>query len=74
MAQIKPQPILSLCIPIYNRQDYLQRQLERFLEDRDLFVEDIHLFISDMHSDIRVLVSCLRTCKQINQDLHTILY
>lgn len=62
MAQIKPQPILSLCIPIYNRQDYLQRQLERFLEDRDLFVEDIHLFISDNCStdDLR---SCVEKYK-----------
>lgn len=40
-------PILSICIPIFNRLAYLERMLERFLEDKDLFENDIHLFISD---------------------------
>ena len=40
-------PILSICIPIYNRIDYLHRMLSRFLEDKELFINDIHLFIAD---------------------------
>ena len=47
MAQIEKQPVLSLCIPIYNRLAYLERQLKRFLEDKDLFEEKIQLVISD---------------------------
>ena len=41
------QPLLSLCIPIYNRLEYLKRMLERFLEDKILFAETIDLLISD---------------------------
>lgn len=41
------QPILSICIPIYNRLSYLEKMLSRFFEDKDLFDEEIHLFISD---------------------------
>lgn len=41
------QPLLSLCIPIYNRLEYLKRMLERFLEDKILFEETIDLLISD---------------------------
>lgn len=41
------QPLLSLCIPIYNRLEYLKRMLERFLEDKILFEEIIDLLISD---------------------------
>ena len=41
------QPLLSLCIPIYNRLGYLKRMLERFLEDKILFEETIDLLISD---------------------------
>lgn len=40
-------PLLSICIPIYNRKQYLQMMLERFLEDKELFQNEIHLFISD---------------------------
>lgn len=47
MAQLDNQPILSLCIPIYNRLAYLERQLLRMLEDKDLFEEQIQLIISD---------------------------
>lgn len=43
----KSYPILSLCIPIYNRLEYLEKMLERFLEDKDLFQEAIYLYISD---------------------------
>ena len=41
------EPILSICIPIYNRIYYLRRTLERLLLDKDLFVEEIQLYISD---------------------------
>lgn len=45
------QPLLSLCIPIYNRLQYLERQLAHFLNDKDLFEKDIHLLISDNCSE-----------------------
>ena len=41
------QPILSICIPIYNRLFYLEKMLYRFWEDKDLFDEKIYLFIAD---------------------------
>lgn len=48
MAPIeRKQPLLSICIPIYNRIAFLERQLERMLEDRFLFEEQIQLIISD---------------------------
>ncbi len=40
-------PLLSICIPIYNRKEYLERMLSSFYIDKQLFQEDIHLFISD---------------------------
>lgn len=48
MAQIeRKRPLLSLCIPIYNRIAFLERQFERMLEDKELFEEQIQLIISD---------------------------
>ena len=47
MAQIIVQPLLSLCIPIYNRLSYLEKQLARMLEDKYLFEKQIQLIISD---------------------------
>lgn len=41
------QPLLSICIPIYNRLSYLEKMLSRFLEDKDLFQTEIDLMISD---------------------------
>lgn len=41
------QPVLSICVPIYNRLSYLERMLSRFMEDKDLFGDKVHLFISD---------------------------
>lgn len=41
------QPLLSICIPIYDRLPYLERMLGHFLKDKDLFEEKIDLFISD---------------------------
>lgn len=63
MAQIISQPILSLCIPIYNRLKYLERQLARFVEDKDLFGDQIQLIISD-NCSTDDLQSC---CKKYQQ-------
>lgn len=51
-------PFLSLYIPIYNRIDYLERQLDRFLEDKDLFEDVIQLTISDNCSEEDLLSCC----------------
>jgi len=51
MAQVNNKPVLSLCIPIYNRLAYLERQLKRFLEDKILFEDKIQLIISDNCSE-----------------------
>lgn len=40
-------PLLSICIPIYNRRAYLERMLARFYEDRTLFEHDVQLYVSD---------------------------
>lgn len=40
-------PLLTICIPIYNRLPYLKKMLERFFEDRKLFETKIELIISD---------------------------
>ena len=56
------QPLLSLCIPIYNRLEYLKRMLERFLEDKILFEETIDLLISDNCSTVD-LESCVNEFK-----------
>lgn len=45
------QALLSICIPIYNRANYLELMLARFMEDVDLFNEKIDLFISDNCSE-----------------------
>ena len=41
------QPLLSICIPIYNRIEYLEKMLNRFMEDKQLFDDKIDLLISD---------------------------
>lgn len=43
--------LLSICIPIYNRESYLKKMLSRFTEDKELFQEKIELIISDNHSN-----------------------
>lgn len=59
MAQIeKKRPLLSLCIPIYNRIAFLERQFERMLEDKELFAEQIQLIISDNCSADNLLSCC----------------
>ena len=40
-------PILSICIPIYNRANYLKRSLDVFLNEKQLFEEEVQLYISD---------------------------
>lgn len=61
MAQMKP--TLSLCIPIYNRLSYLERQLARMIEDKELFEERIQLVISD-NCSLDDLQSCCETYQQ----------
>lgn len=41
------QPLLSICIPIYNRSVFLNRMLQRFLQEKELFCNSIELFVSD---------------------------
>ncbi len=64
MAQLKKQPLLSLCIPIYNRLEYLKRQLERFSEDKELFNEVIQLIISDNCSEDDIQGCCKKYQQQ----------
>lgn len=45
------QPVLSICIPIYNRAEYLKRQFEQFLQCKELFGDKVQLFISDNCSE-----------------------
>lgn len=45
------QPVLSICIPIYNRAEYLKRQFEQFLQCKELFGDRVQLFISDNCSE-----------------------
>lgn len=66
MAQLKP--ILSLYIPIYNRLSFLERQLARMLEDRDLFEEQIQLIVSDNCSEDD-LKSCCEKYQQLGLHL-----
>lgn len=49
-GMINNSALLSICIPIYNRESYLKKMLSRFTEDRELFQEKIELIISDNHS------------------------
>ena len=63
------QPILSICIPIYNRLSYLEKMLSRFWEDKDLFDEKIHLFIADNCSQ-----EDLRSCCKKFQTMGLSLY
>lgn len=60
MAQIIDKPILSICIPIYNRLSYLERMLERFYEEKELFDSKIELYISDNHSEDDLQTCCNR--------------
>lgn len=55
---INNEPILSICIPIYNRADYLIRHFNQCLKYKELFDEKVQLFISDNCSDqnLRIVV------------------
>ena len=52
------QPVLSICIPIYNRIEFLRRHFEQFIKNKELFSEKIHLYVSDNCSkdDLQSLV------------------
>ena len=65
------EPVLSICIPIYNRSSCLVEMLDRFLEDRDLFEEKIFLYISDNDSkeDLKAIVEDYRG-KGLNVHYH----
>lgn len=52
------QPLLSICVPIYNRRSCLEKMLSRFLEDKDLFKERVDLLISD-NASTEDLKSCV---------------
>lgn len=43
--------LLTISIPIYNRASYLEKMLNRFMQDKLLFEETINLFISDNCSE-----------------------
>ena len=51
-------PLLSICVPIYNRLSFLKMMLERFMEDKSLFEKKIELIISDNCSK-EDLLSCV---------------
>lgn len=70
MAQVTQQPLLSICIPIYNRLSFLERQLNRMLEDKELFEEQIQLIISD-NCSTDDLKSC---CEKYQQHGLTLTY
>ena len=61
-------PLLAICIPIYNRLEYLDRMLDRFLEDKDLFQDTIYLFISD-NCSTQDLKSCCLKYKELGLNL-----
>lgn len=65
------EPILSLCIPIYNREVFLNKMLSRFLEDKDLFENQISLYISDNCSQDNLGACCLAYQEQgLHIDYH----
>ena len=66
MASQTEIPVLTICIPIYNRIEYLERQLGRFLEDKYLFRNKIRLVISD-NCSLQDLQSCCQ--RYIDQGL-----
>ena len=41
------QPLLSICIPTYNREKYLQECLESIIHQEGFNTEDIEIVISD---------------------------
>lgn len=45
------EPILTIAIPIYNREKYLRRMYESFLVDKDLFDGKVYLYVSDNCSE-----------------------
>lgn len=56
--------LLSICIPIYNREEYLNKMLNSFLKEKELFINDIHLFVSDNCSEDNLKVLCEQYIKE----------
>lgn len=56
-------PILSICIPIYNRVSCLELSLQCFLSEKELFLNDIELYISDNCSEDDI-EGCIRKYQQ----------
>lgn len=52
--------LLSICIPIYNREKYLKKTLSRFLNDKNLFSDKIQLYISDNCSEDDLESVCMK--------------
>jgi glycosyltransferase involved in cell wall biosynthesis len=50
--------LLSICIPIYNRVEFLKRHLERLYEDKVLFETQVQLIVSDNCSTDNLLAIC----------------
>lgn len=48
---MKKNPLLSICIPIYNRLSFLERQLSRFWEVKNLFENEVQLVVADNCSE-----------------------
>jgi glycosyltransferase involved in cell wall biosynthesis len=58
---MKPLPILSICIPAYNRPQWLKRALTSITTVNSEFCQDIEIIVSDDSSD--------PTCAQIAQEI-----
>lgn len=56
---MKRDPLLTICIPIYNRQKYLERQLARFYEDKELIGDRVQLVVVDNCSDDDLHECCI---------------
>ncbi|MCM1321746.1 MAG: glycosyltransferase [Bacteroides sp.] len=47
MAQIRKQPILSICIPTFNRIEYLVKSIESIISSEGFNKDDVEIVISD---------------------------
>ena len=62
-------PLLSICIPTYNRAKVLERVLTQYVEDTD-FDDDVEIVISDNASTD----STQHVCEEFAEKYHNILY
>ena len=58
---LNKQPLLSICIPTYNRAEILRRTLAKITSDKD-FDEDIEIVISDNASTDNTQKVCQEFC------------